>query len=80
MTFSLFSTCFLGFYVENLFVVQCEVLDDCLAVLEEGMNCGGLTLTQDYCTCIMMSIIQEFAIARPQKPHSMNTHRVLMDS
>jgi hypothetical protein len=25
-----------GFYVENLFVVQCEVLDDTMAVLEEG--------------------------------------------
>ncbi len=25
-----------GFYVENLFVVECEVLDDCMAVLEEG--------------------------------------------
>ena len=30
-----------GFYVENLFVVQCEVLDDMMAVLEEGttMEC-----------------------------------------
>ncbi|KAJ3079354.1 Kinesin- protein 12 [Quaeritorhiza haematococci] len=27
-----------GFYVENLFVVECEVLDDCLAVLEEGVR------------------------------------------
>lgn len=27
-----------GFYVENLFVVECEVLDDCLAVLEEGLR------------------------------------------
>lgn len=25
-----------GFFVENLFIVECEVLDDCLAVLEEG--------------------------------------------
>lgn len=27
-----------GFYVENLFVVECEVLDDCMAVLEEGTH------------------------------------------
>ena len=27
-----------GFYVENLFVVECEVLDDCKAVLEEGLR------------------------------------------
>ena len=27
-----------GFYVENLFVVECEVLDDCLAVMEEGLR------------------------------------------
>ncbi|XP_072164401.1 uncharacterized protein [Diadema setosum] len=27
-----------GFYVENLFVVECEILDDMLAVLEEGMS------------------------------------------
>ena len=27
-----------GFYVENLFVVDCEVLDDCMAVLEEGLR------------------------------------------
>ncbi|KNE68604.1 hypothetical protein AMAG_19759 [Allomyces macrogynus ATCC 38327] len=27
-----------GFNVENLFVVECEVLDDCLAVLEEGLR------------------------------------------
>ncbi|XP_038074712.1 kinesin-II 85 kDa subunit-like isoform X2 [Patiria miniata] len=27
-----------GFYVENLFVVDCETLDDLLAVLEEGMG------------------------------------------
>jgi hypothetical protein len=27
-----------GFYVENLFVVECEVLDDSLAVLEEGLR------------------------------------------
>jgi hypothetical protein len=27
-----------GFYVENLFVVQCEVLDDSFAVLEEGLR------------------------------------------
>lgn len=27
-----------GFYVENLFVVECEVLDDCFAVLEEGLR------------------------------------------
>ena len=26
-----------GFYVENLFVVECETTDDILAVLEEGM-------------------------------------------
>ena len=26
-----------GFYVENLFVVECEEMDDLLAVLEEGM-------------------------------------------
>ena len=27
-----------GFYVENLFIVECEVLDDSLAVLEEGLR------------------------------------------
>jgi hypothetical protein len=27
-----------GFYVENLFVVDCENLEDCLAVLEEGLR------------------------------------------
>ncbi|KAJ3268125.1 Kinesin- protein 12, partial [Blyttiomyces sp. JEL0837] len=27
-----------GFYVDNLFVVECEVLEDCLAVLEEGLR------------------------------------------
>jgi kinesin family member 12 len=27
-----------GFFVENLFVVECEVLDDCMAVLEEGLK------------------------------------------
>lgn len=27
-----------GFYVENLFVVECETLDDMLAVLEEGLR------------------------------------------
>ncbi|KAG5459009.1 MAG: hypothetical protein BJ554DRAFT_665, partial [Olpidium bornovanus] len=27
-----------GFYVENLFVVECEVIDDCMAVLEEGWS------------------------------------------
>ncbi|XP_033126707.1 kinesin-like protein KIF12 isoform X2 [Anneissia japonica] len=27
-----------GFYVENLFMVECETLDDVLAVLEEGMS------------------------------------------
>lgn len=27
-----------GFYVENLFLVDCEELDDLLAVLEEGMK------------------------------------------
>lgn len=27
-----------GFYVENAFVVECEVLDDCRAVLEEGLR------------------------------------------
>eukprot|EP00158_Paraphelidium_tribonemae_P006245 Partr_v1_DN27744_c0_g1_i2_m67490 putative Kinesin family member len=27
-----------GFYVENMFVVECEVLDDCMAVLEEGLR------------------------------------------
>jgi hypothetical protein len=27
-----------GFYVENLFLVDCEELDDLLAVLEEGMR------------------------------------------
>ncbi|RKO92742.1 P-loop containing nucleoside triphosphate hydrolase protein, partial [Blyttiomyces helicus] len=27
-----------GFYVENLFIVECDVLDDCLAVLEEGLR------------------------------------------
>ncbi|KAJ3105454.1 Kinesin- protein 12 [Phlyctochytrium planicorne] len=27
-----------GFYVENLFIVECESLDDCLAVLEEGLK------------------------------------------
>lgn len=25
-----------GFYVENLFTVECETLDDLMAVLEEG--------------------------------------------
>lgn len=25
-----------GFFVENLFVIDCDVLDDCLAILEEG--------------------------------------------
>jgi hypothetical protein len=25
-----------GFFVENLYVIDCEVLDDCLAILEEG--------------------------------------------
>jgi hypothetical protein len=25
-----------GFYVENLFVVECETVEDCMAVLEEG--------------------------------------------
>lgn len=28
----------LGFYVENLFLVDCEELDDLVAVLEEGMR------------------------------------------
>lgn len=28
----------IGFYVENLFLVDCEELDDLLAVLEEGMR------------------------------------------
>ncbi|KAJ3341447.1 hypothetical protein HDU93_004848 [Gonapodya sp. JEL0774] len=28
----------LGFYVENLFIVECEVLDDAIAVLEEGLR------------------------------------------
>lgn len=28
----------LGFYVENLFLVDCEELDDLCAVLEEGMK------------------------------------------
>ncbi|KAI9208466.1 P-loop containing nucleoside triphosphate hydrolase protein [Polychytrium aggregatum] len=27
-----------GFYVENLLVVECEILDDCMAVLEEGLR------------------------------------------
>ncbi|KAJ1559555.1 Kinesin- protein 12 [Cladochytrium tenue] len=27
-----------GFYVESLFVADCEALDDCMAVLEEGMR------------------------------------------
>ncbi|KAI9145377.1 P-loop containing nucleoside triphosphate hydrolase protein, partial [Paraphysoderma sedebokerense] len=27
-----------GFYVENLFIVVCEILDDCMAVLEEGLR------------------------------------------
>ena len=27
-----------GFYVENIFVVECEVLDDVLAALEEGLR------------------------------------------
>ncbi|XP_033627978.1 kinesin-like protein KIF3A [Asterias rubens] len=27
-----------GFYVENLFIVDCETLDDLLAILEEGMG------------------------------------------
>ncbi|KAI9330368.1 P-loop containing nucleoside triphosphate hydrolase protein, partial [Zopfochytrium polystomum] len=27
-----------GFYVENLFVADCDVLEDCMAVLEEGMR------------------------------------------
>ena len=25
-----------GFFVENLYVIDCDVLDDCLAILEEG--------------------------------------------
>ena len=25
-----------GFYVENLFIAECEVFEDCMAVLEEG--------------------------------------------
>lgn len=29
---------YLGFYVENLFLVDCEELDDLVAVLEEGMR------------------------------------------
>lgn len=28
-----------GFFVENLFTVDCEELDDLLAVLEEGTGC-----------------------------------------
>ena len=28
-----------GFYVENLFVVECESDDDLMAVLEEGRSC-----------------------------------------
>lgn len=27
-----------GFFVENLFIVDCDTLDDCLAVLEEGLR------------------------------------------
>jgi len=27
-----------GFYVENLFVVECETRDDLIAVLEEGRS------------------------------------------
>ncbi|KAI3641021.1 hypothetical protein MIR68_001899 [Amoeboaphelidium protococcarum] len=27
-----------GFFVENLFEVECDVLDDCMAVLEEGLR------------------------------------------
>jgi hypothetical protein len=30
-----------GFFVENLFTVDCEELDDLLAVLEEGQYFGG---------------------------------------
>lgn len=26
-----------GFFVEHLFIVDCDSLDDCLAVLEEGL-------------------------------------------
>ncbi len=26
-----------GFFVENLYVIDCDVLDDCLAILEEGI-------------------------------------------
>ena len=32
-----------GFYVENLFVIECEGMDDLMAVLEEGRN---ITATQ----------------------------------
>jgi hypothetical protein len=27
-----------GFFVENIYVIDCEVLDDCLAILEEGLR------------------------------------------
>jgi kinesin family protein 12 len=27
-----------GFFVENLFIADCDVMDDCLAVLEEGIR------------------------------------------
>lgn len=32
-----------GFFVENLFTVECEELDDLLAVLEEGTRLSILT-------------------------------------
>lgn len=33
-----------GFFVENLFTVDCEELDDLLAVLEEGMKLHDVML------------------------------------
>lgn len=35
-----------GFFVENLFTVDCEELDDLLAVLEEGMFLCILTMLE----------------------------------
>ena len=33
-----------GFYVENLFVVECESDDDLMAVLEEGRSNASVTI------------------------------------
>ena len=40
-----------GFYVENLFTVECETLDDLMAVLEEG-RCSSLPVSWLFvCLC-----------------------------